>query len=170
MELNNILKQAFRFIILLAVQILIMNNIKLFGYSSPYIYIIFILGFPLNTNKNLLIILGFLLGLCMDIYSNTGGIHAGASVLIAYLRPTLLKLSFGVSFEHNNIKLIQAEFKQQMIYLVSMVFIHHLTLFTLENFSIKLFLQTLESTIVTSILSGILIYCIIIIFSRIPNR
>lgn len=168
--MNNILTQVFRFIILLAVQLIIMNNIKLFGYSSPFIYIIFILGFPLNTNKNLLIALSFLLGLSMDIYSNTGGVHAGACVLIAYLRPTLLKLSFGVSFEHNNIKLIQAEFKQQMVYLTSMVFFHHLTLFALENFSIKLLLQTLESTLVTSILSSILIYCIIIIFSRIPNR
>lgn len=170
MGLNNVLIQVFRFIILLAVQILVMSNIKLFGYSSPFIYIIFILGFPLNTNKNLLIFLGFLLGLSMDIYSNTGGVHAGACVLIAYLRPTLLKISFGVSFEHNNIKLTQAEFKQQIVYLASMVFIHHLTLFALENFSIKLFLQTLESTFVTSILSSILIYCIIIIFSRIPNR
>jgi len=168
--MNNILTQVFRFIILLAVQLIIMNNIKLFGYSSPFIYIIFILGFPLNTNKNLLIVLSFLLGLSMDVYSNTGGVHAGACVLIAYLRPTLLKLSFGVSFEHNNIKLIQAEFKQQMVYLTSMVFFHHLTLFALENFSIKLLLQTLESTLVTSILSSILIYCIIIIFSRIPNR
>jgi len=170
MGLNNVLIQVFRFIILLAVQILVMSNIKLFGYSSPFIYIIFILGFPLNTNKNLLIFLGFLLGLSMDIYSNTGGVHAGACVLIAYLRPTLLKISFGVSFEHNNIKLTQAELKQQIVYLASMVFIHHLTLFALENFSIKLFLQTLESTFVTSILSSILIYCIIIIFSRIPNR
>lgn len=168
--MNNILTQVFRFILLLAVQIIIMNNIKLFGYSSPFIYIIFILGFPLNSNKNLLIALGFLLGLSMDIYSNTGGVHAGACVLIAYLRPTLLKLSFGVSFEHNNIKLTQAEFKQQMLYLSTMVFFHHLTLFALENFSIKLLLQTLESALVTSILSSILIYCIIIIFSRIPNR
>lgn len=170
MGLSNIVTQVFRFIILLSIQILIMNNIHLFGYSSPYTYILFIIGFPLNSNKNLLIILGFLLGLCMDIYSNTGGIHAGACVLIAYLRPSLLKFSFGISFEHNNIKLVQAEFKQQMVYLSSMIFIHHLTLFALENFSIKLFLQTLESTVVTSILSGVLIYCIIIIFSRIPNR
>src|SRR5690625_3517158 len=101
MGLNNVLIQVFRFIILLAVQILVMSNIKLFGYSSPFIYIIFILGFPLNTNKNLLIFLGFLLGLSMDIYSNTGGVHAGACVLIAYLRPTLLKISFR-SEEHTS--------------------------------------------------------------------
>src|SRR5699024_8488973 len=122
MGMNNILTQVCRFIILLAVQLIIMNNIKLFEYSSLFIYILFILRCPLNTNRNLLIVLSFLLGLSMDVYSNTGGVHAGACVLIAYLRPTLLKLSFGVSFEHNNIKLIQAEFKQQMVYLTSMVF------------------------------------------------
>ena len=168
--MNNIATQAFRFILLLVVQILIMNNIQLFGYSSPYIYILFIIGFPLTGNRNLLIFLGFILGLSVDIYSNSGGVHAGASVLIAYLRPFLLKFSFGVSFEHNNIKFTQAELKQQMLYLFSMVFIHHFVLFALENFSVQLLIQTLESTLVSSIFSGILIYCIIIIFSRIPNR
>lgn len=170
MEINNIATQVFRFVLFLLIQILIMDNIQLFGYSSPYIYILFIIGFPLTANRNLLIILGFILGLSVDIYSNSGGVHAGASVLIAYLRPFLLKFSFGVSFEHNNIKFTQAELKQQILYLFSMVFIHHFVLFTLENFSMKLLLQTLESTLVSSIFSSILIYCIIIIFSRIPNR
>ncbi|HLW14814.1 MAG TPA: rod shape-determining protein MreD [Flavobacteriaceae bacterium] len=168
--MNNIVTQVFRFIVLLAVQILILNNVQLFGYSSPYVYILFIIGFPLTANRNLLILLGFILGLAVDIYSNSGGVHAGASVLIAYLRPFLLKFSFGVSFEHNNIKFTQAEVKQQMLYLFSMVFIHHFVLFALENFSVKLLVQTLESTLVSTIFSSILIYCILIIFSRIPNR
>lgn len=170
MEMNNILNQIARFILLLSIQIIIVNNVQLFGYSSPYLYILFLIGFPLHANKNLVIVLGFILGLCMDIWSNSGGVHAGASVFIAYLRPSLLKFSFGVSFEHNNIKLTQAEFKQQLIYLSSMVFLHHLTLFALENFSSKLLLHTLESAVVTSIFSSILIYSIITLFSRIPKR
>lgn len=169
-ETNNILTQIFRFILLVAIQIIIVNKIQLFGYSSPYIYLLFIIGFPLNASRNLLIILGFILGLCIDIWSNSGGVHAGATVLIAYLRPYLLKFSFGVSYEHNNIKFIQAEFKQQMAYLLSVVFIHHLALFALENFSTNLLLQTLESTAVTSIFSITLIYSIIILFSRAPKR
>lgn len=170
MEMNNILSQIFRFILLVTIQIVIVNNVQLFGYSSPYIYLLFIIGFPLNVNRNLLIILGFILGLCIDIWSNSGGVHAGATVLIAYLRPYLLKFSFGVSYEHNNIKLAQAEFKQQISYIFLMVFIHHWTLFALENFSTKLLLQTLESTVITSIFSIILIYSIIILFSRAPKR
>lgn len=170
MEMNNIITQIFRFILLVTIQVVLVSNVQLFGYSSPYIYILFLIGFPLNVNRNLFIILGFLLGLCIDIWSNTGGVHAGASVLIAYLRPFLLKISFGVSYEHNNIKLVQAEFKQQIVYLFFMVFIHHLTLFALENFSTKLLLQTLESTAVTSIFSIVLIYSILILFSRPPKR
>lgn len=170
MEVNNILTQIFRFILLVAIQIIIVNKVQLFGYSSPYLYLLFIIGFPLNINRNLLIILGFILGICIDIWSNSGGVHAGATVLIAYLRPYILKFSFGVSYEHNNIKLVHAEFKQQIVYLFSMVFIHHFTLFTLENFSTNLLLQTLESTLVTSIFSIILIYSIIKLFSRAPKR
>lgn len=168
--MNNILSQIFRFILLVTIQIVIVNNVQLFGYSSPYLYLLFIIGFPLNVNRNLLITLGFILGLCIDIWSNSGGVHAGATVLVAYLRPYLLKFSFGVSYEHNNIKLSQAEFKQQISYIFLMVFIHHLTLFALENFSTKLLLQTLESTVITSILSIVLIYSTIVIFSRAPKR
>lgn len=169
-ETNNIATQVFRFFLLVAVQLLVISNMHLFGYSSPYIYLLFIIGFPLNTNKSLLIFLGFILGLCIDIWSNSGGVHAGATVLVAYLRPLLLKFSFGVSYEHNNIKFTQAEVRQQILYLLSMVFIHHFVLFLLENFSTKLLLQTIQSTIITSIFSSILIYCIIILFSRIPKR
>lgn len=169
-ETNNIAIQVFRFIILVGIQLFVLNDIHLFGYSSPYIYLLFIIGFPLKTNRSLLIFLGFILGLSIDIWSNSGGVHAGATVFMAYLRPELLKFSFGVSYEYNNINFIQAEFKQQVLYLLSMVFLHHLMLFILENFSTKLLLQTLESTLITGIFSSLLIYCILYLFSRIPKR
>lgn len=169
-EMNNIVSQAAKFILLISIQLLIVNNIELFGYSSPYIYILFIITFPLEANRNLLIFLGFLLGLCMDIWSNSGGIHAGACVLIAYLRPYLLKFSFGISYEYHNINIAKAEFKKQMLYLLSIIFIHHFTLFALENFSTALLLHTLKSSLITGIFSSTLIYCIIIIFSKTSKK
>lgn len=169
-ETNNIITQLFRFFLLVGIQLLVVNNIHIFGYSNPYIYLLFIIGFPVHTNRSLLLILGFILGLSIDIWSNSGGVHAGATVFIAYLRPFFLKFSFGVSYEYDNVKFIQAEFKQQIIYLVSMVFIHHLMLYFLENFSIKLLYQTLESTLITGIFSSILIYCVLYLFSKIPKR
>lgn len=168
-EMNSILFQTTRFIVLIILQFFLFNNLELFGYSSPYIYILFIITYPIEADRTLLIFLGFLLGLIIDILSNSGGVHAGASVLIAFIRPLLLKFSFGISYEHHNIKLAKSAFKNQIIFLLSIIFIHHFTLFSLENFSINLLVPTFKSSIITTIFTGIIIYSIIVIFGK-PSK
>lgn len=170
LEMNNMIYQAAKFVLLIVLQLVLVSNLELFGYSSPYIYILFIISFPIEADRSLLIFLAFLLGLFIDIWSNSGGAHAGASVLIAYLRPFLLKFSFGISYEHHNIKLANAEFKNLFPFLASSILIHHFTLFALENFSTHLFLHTLKSSIITTIFTGIILYAIIVIFSKTSRR
>ena len=95
----------FRFISLFLLQIIIFNNINLFGFVSPFPYVLFIILFPVNGNKSALLISSFLLGLLLDIFSNSGGIHTTASILLAYFRPSIFKFAFGVSYEYQTIKL-----------------------------------------------------------------
>lgn len=170
LQTNQIGTLVFRFIGLLMIQILLLNNIQLFGYAQPIIYILFIISFPLTANKSLVIFLGFVLGLIVDIYSNSGGVHAAATSLIAYLRPSYLKYSFGVSYEYNTIVIAQAEIKQQLLYLVLMILTHHLCLFLLEHFSFNHILFTLETTLITALMSGIIIYSTIILLSPYKKR
>ena len=69
-NINNNLLNVFRFILLLFVQVFIFNNINLLGYINPFPYILFILLFPVNGNKSLLLLSSFTLGLLIDIFSN----------------------------------------------------------------------------------------------------
>ena len=64
-----LLKYTFQFVLLLALQVLVLNNIEIFGYMNPYLYIIFILMLPANLNRNLVVLLGFALGFCVDIFA-----------------------------------------------------------------------------------------------------
>ncbi len=155
-----------RFFVLLLLQVLLFNHINFLGYINPYVYLIFILLFPFTGNQTLLIFLSFLLGLSIDVFSDSGGVHAAASVLIAYLRPGFLKLSFGVSYLHNTVKISEARFNQIITYVVAMVFIHHLVLFTLEIFNPKHILLILKSTLFSGIFSTILIVSSFVLFSR----
>ncbi|GER58178.1 rod shape-determining protein MreD [Patiriisocius marinus] len=143
-----------------------LNNINFLGYINPYLYILFILIFPFTGNKSLLIGLSFLLGLSIDFFSDSGGVHAAASVFIAYLRPFLLKFSFGVSYEYNAIKLSKVTFSERLIYISLMVILHHLVLFSLEIFSVSRILLILKSTLFSGIFSIILILCSLVLFSR----
>jgi len=60
-----------RFIVLILVQVLVLNSIEFLGYINPYIYILFIILFPINNNRPLFIFLGFLLGLTIDLFLMT---------------------------------------------------------------------------------------------------
>tara|TARA_B100001059_G_C17613454_1_gene465774 strand:+ start:294 stop:797 length:504 start_codon:yes stop_codon:yes gene_type:complete len=165
--LNNLIFiNTARFILLVIIQVLLLNQINLFGYINPYLYILFIIIYPFSANKSLLIFLSFLLGLFVDFFSDSGGIHAAASVFIAFIRPFVLKYSFGISYEYNTIKISNEDYLKQIIYVGSMVFFHHFILFALEIFNVNHFLLFLNSILFSSIFSIIIILCIITLFSK----
>ena len=166
MQSNEILINSVRFIILVMFQILILNHINFLGFVNPYIYVLFILLYPINGNQSLLISVSFLLGLCIDIFGDSVGIHAAASVFIAYIRPFILKFSFGVSYEYNMIKINKAPPVAKMVYVITMVFLHHFVLFALEIFSLSHIILILKSTLLSGIFSVLLILCTLLLFSR----
>lgn len=149
----------------MTLQIYIFNNVNLFGYINPYPYILFLLVFPFTANRALYIFIAFLTGLTMDMFGNSGGIHAAACLFLAYFRPVALRFSFGVSYEYNSIKLSKVSFYERFIFIAMMVLIHHLILFLLEVFNINNILYTLNKTLITSAFTIILCLTINILFS-----
>jgi len=106
------------------------------------------------------------LGLSIDIFGDSGGIHAAACVFIAYIRPAILKFSLGVSYEYNVIRINNIDVRQRIIYISLMVFLHHIVLFLLEIFNMDHILLILKSTLFSGIFSFILILGTISIFSK----
>lgn len=132
----NIFRHITSFILLVILQVFIFNNIFFRGYLNPYVYIIFILFLPLNVNRSTVMILAFLIGMCIDIFENSGGIHIAASVFLAYARRPLLRISSrkqGADFE--DIRINKLAFGNLMLYLLLGIFLHHLVLFIIESFS-----------------------------------
>ncbi|TVZ24153.1 rod shape-determining protein MreD [Dokdonia sp. Hel_I_63] len=162
---NSVSVNIARFVALMIVQIYIFNNVNLFGYINPYPYVLFLLVFPFTSNRALYIFIAFLTGLTMDMFGNSGGVHAAACLFLAYLRPVALRFSFGVSYEYNAIKLSKVSFYERFIFISIMVLIHHLVLFLLEVFNISNILYTLNKTLVTSIFTIILCLTFNILFS-----
>lgn len=158
----------FRFILLLAVQIIVFNNMNFLGYISPFPYILFIILYPVNANKYGLLMASFFLGLIMDMFSNSGGIHTTACIILAYYRPYVFKFSFGISYEYQTIKLNDVLTPERFSFILLSVVIHHLTLFVLEAFKFSFFFDILIRTILSSIFT--IITCIIIIYLIKPNR
>lgn len=155
-----------RFIALVLVQVGICNHINFLGYINPYIYIIFILLFPINSNRQVFLIISFLLGLTIDLFSDSGGVHATAALVLAYSRPLILKSSFGLMYDYQSVKFSHSDFGSLFTYVVVATLLHHLVLFTLEIFNLSLILLILKKVVFSGLFTCFLSLIILILFSK----
>lgn len=148
-------RNIFRFVVLILFQVLVMDNVMINGYMIPYIYILFILLMPFETPRWVQLLSGFALGLAMDLFSGTLGMHAAASVLAAFARLYLLDLlAPRDGYEPETFPRIHYYgFLWFLKYTALIVVIHHLALFYLEVFQLKHFFSTLLRVILSSILT-----------------
>ena len=165
---STLLVNISRFVLLLAVQIIIFNNMNFLGFISTFPYLLFIILYPVNGNKSGLLIASFLLGLTMDMFSNSGGIHATACLILAYFRPYVFKFAFGLSYEYQTIRLNDVLTPERFSFILLSVVIHHFTLFLLEAFRFSFFWDILLRTLLSTVFTILL--CIIIIYLIKPNK
>lgn len=164
--MNSVIsRNIVRFVILIIIQALVLNNINFLGYINPYIYILFIILFPITNNRMLFIFLSFLLGLTLDMFLDSGGLHAAACVTIAYLRPLFLKLAFGAAYEYQTVKLSQTEYGPRFTYFSFLIFIHHFIIFSLEIFNISQIILILKKTLFSGVFTLILCLILTVLFS-----
>lgn len=164
--MNKTALNIIRFVVLVLAQVLIVNHVRLGGYVHPYIYLIFIMLLPINIQNWQLLLLGFLLGLSIDMFTSTPGLHAGATTLMAFCRPSILRLVNG-NQKFENIQepnLLQLGGIWFLRYTFSMVIVHHFALFLLESFSFRLLGQVLLRLLISVPVSVFLIMMILYIF------
>ncbi|WP_324208981.1 rod shape-determining protein MreD [Flavobacterium sp.] len=166
--MNNSILNSIRFLVFLSLQVLIFNNINLFGYLNPYPYVLFILLYPVNSNKSVLLLGSFALGILLDMFCNSGGIHTTASLILAFIRPTLFKFSFGLSYEYQTVKIADKISPERITLLLLAIFIHHFILFYLEYFRIGLIFTILSRTLLSTLFTFTI--CLLIIYLIKPNK
>lgn len=157
--------------LLVLLQVFVFSNINFNGSICPYIYIIFILQYPPNRNRYLFLFLCFLLGLGVDIFEDTGGINAFASVIIGFLNKHIIRIVSGTKFfEIEEFRFSDFNMGQWFFYTTIMVLIHHLILFFLETFSFANATDTLLKAIYSSVFTIIFISFYLILFRKKDER
>ncbi|HNT41654.1 MAG TPA: rod shape-determining protein MreD [Tenuifilaceae bacterium] len=165
---KDYLRYILIFILLLLIQLLVLNNINLGGYINPYVYLLFILLLPYGTPRWVLLLVGFFTGLVVDYFSNTLGLHASATLILAFVRPSIMS---GLRFSNNinersmlNISLTGTEWFIR--YAALGIVIHHSTLFMLETFSFRFFHLTLLRILLSSLVSFVFIFFLEVLLTR----
>jgi rod shape-determining protein MreD len=161
--IREFVKYLFYFVALIVLQLLVFNNIEFASYVNPYIYILFILLLPFTVPKVFLLFNAFILGLIMDLFMGTPGVHSSATVLMAYSRPFVMGLFSPREGYQSGTYPRMAQFGAEWFvkYTVMLVIIHHTTFFYLEVFSLNHFFNTLLRALLSSLLTSL-----IIIFSQ----
>ncbi len=153
-----LLQNTIRLALLLLVQILVMNNIHFLGFVNPYIYVLAILLWPARLDRKLAMTLALVIGLILDTFNNTPGVHTSASVLVAYLRKPFINAIVDLEEGANPTPSLRSFGISKFIkYILILVFIHHFTLFMLEVFSFDNFGITLLRTIVNTLITIIIL-------------
>ncbi|WP_108868089.1 rod shape-determining protein MreD [Aquimarina aquimarini] len=155
-----------RFIVLILVQTMVLNHINFLGYLNPYIYIIFILLAPININRSLFLVVSFMLGLTIDMFGDSGGVHAAACTIIAFFRPIALRSVFGLSYEFQTVKLSNVRFGERFAYVILMVLTHHIVLFSLEIFNFSHILLIIKKTLLSSLFTIVITMLVLALFRR----
>jgi rod shape-determining protein MreD len=156
--IKAIITYLFLFVILIVTQLLVFNNIELSGYINPYVYVLFVLLLPFDVPRVVLILSAFLIGLCIDLFMGTPGVHSSATVLMAFARPGVLTIfSPREGYQTGTQpRMIQFGLEWFIKYTVLLVLIHHFTLFYLEVFTLhhffSTFLRALSSSLLTSVI------------------
>lgn len=155
---REIIKYTLMFVGLVLTQVLVFNHIQFSGFVNPYIYILFIMLLPLSSPRYLVLIAAFVLGIIIDVFSNSLGVHAFATVFMAYMRPLIIRAISNREEDKSNYPgLLQFKFRWFISYTAIMVLIHHLLLFYLEVYTFSNFLETLVRILLSSVFSIVVI-------------
>ena len=141
----------------LALQVLLARNVVLFDYAFCFVYIACVLLLPNETSLTWLLLIGFATGIIVDTFYNTLGIHAAATVLMAYCRQFIVRAQIDVPGVESRIEFSLKELGVGTFfrYVFVLAFIHHAALFFIEASSLTLLVPTLirvaASTLLTTV-------------------
>ena len=152
------LQNILRFIFLILLQVFILDNIQFMGYINPMIYVLFILSLPVRFPKWALLILAFIMGLIIDVFSNTAGMHSFALVFADFLRTPVINIFTSIDEGSNPTPSFHTFGVSAYVkYVVILVLIHHFILFFIESFSFLHLTLLIPKIIISSTVTILLI-------------
>jgi hypothetical protein len=156
--------------VLALAQIYIFNKIQVSGYINPQVYVLFILMLPFEMSGFWLLSFAFAMGLTIDYFQHTPGMHA--AVILAFFRPGVIRLVGKKDdlepWQYPNVR--DAGSVWFLTYVMILVFLHHLFLFYMEVFRFSEFFQTLLKVLINTVLTSLIIMMIQYLFySRRPD-
>jgi len=155
MSNRSIVSQFISFLLYVGLQVVLLNNFILFDTAFCFLYVAFLLLLPMETGYLLLMSLGFVTGFTVDVFTDTGGIHASACVLVAWLRNYWISVltpqggyDLGMSVSVKDMGL-----RWFTVYALPLLLLHHIIVFFVEALSSRFFFDILLRVLFSALLN-----------------
>ena len=147
-------KQIGRYFLVMLLQVLLFDQLQLLGVCHPYIYILCLLMMPITLPHSADMVIGAVVGLIMDIFCNSLGVHTASCIFIMFIRPYLIGAIVNDKDRLNEqITLRTLGMEALLKYVVILVLAHHLMVFLLAAWSWSHIGFVLMETIVSSLIT-----------------
>lgn len=169
--MNNLwTRNIIRAVFVLFIQLVLLKRVNLtfgdFNYVHLTIYAVIIALIPYRTPRVAVIAIGFCLGLLVDMFYDSIGVHAGATTLIAFLRYYILAfISPREGYKKDALTSYVYGITWFLTYISIMLFIHLIVIYSLEAFSFVYLKEILLRTIFSFLASLFLLMIGYLIFN-----
>ena len=154
----SVIYEIILFVALILLQVLLLNQISIFGVGTPILYIYFLIKLPMGRNRFYVIVSGFLMGFIIDIFLNTPGMNAAATTIVAALRKPLMDLFFSRDEFEDFVPGIYRTSGAFVRFAGTMVLLHQTLLFFIESFTFF----NLENTLIRIGASSLITFALIL--------
>lgn len=149
-------------------QVLILKNLVLFGVAFCFLYLMFIILLPMEVKTIPSLLISFVLGLGVDMFYDTMGIHTSALLVVGFVRSRWLRMlvSSGTFDEDMQPTVVNMGLQWFLSYSLPLVLIHHLVFFYVESLGTGLFFDSLQKIIASVIFVTIMSIIVQLLFYR----
>ncbi len=164
-------KLVLQFLLIVVVQVLVLNSICLWGYVTPLLYLMFVLTLPFQMPSWLVVSSGFLMGMCVDLFSGVMGVHAASLTFVAFIRPLVMQLIPHAAIEeHQRPILYDMHFPWFAGYTLVMALVHQFLVFFFDALSLACFGHLLVMTLLNALFTTFLILLVQCLFYNSSKR
>ncbi len=158
MKNNSIIEAGIKGVIYLVIQFFLLSNVTLFGAAQAWLYIALLITLPTSVSKIQLLFIAFGLGLLVDVFSNTLGMHAACAVLVAFSKPFFLNMfasqvPSSTNTETETLTIRTNGLSWFVMYAGALVFIYNLAFYFIDASGFSWFGFTVKKIILSTLFS-----------------
>lgn len=147
----NISKEIGRLLLVFALQVLLFDHLHIGSLGIVMMYILFLINLPTRTPRWAEMLIGVGVGMMMDIWHSSLGIHIAACVALTFVRPILLTNAIqDIERIKDNLSIQNIGPAEYTKCAVLLTVLHHFIVLSLEMWSIHMWWMVLLQTLVSS--------------------